>query len=138
MTRADFDLFKSHQYCDTPSCTDYGRVGAGNICTKTFKNAQIYCRNCRSAPFSVRRGTMLYNLKTPLDRIVRVLTLLSEGVGVNAVCRLEKVDDQTLSSWLVLAATHVSEFSAYMQNDLELGQVQIDEFWSFVGKKKRI
>jgi hypothetical protein len=44
----------------------------------------------------------------------------------------------SLRSWMVLASEQVEAFSAYMQQNMSLDQVQIDEFWSFIRKKKKI
>jgi hypothetical protein len=42
----DFALLKATQYCDNPTCSHYSKVGAGNLCVKSRKNAQIYCNAC--------------------------------------------------------------------------------------------
>lgn len=138
MTDKDFDLFKRYQYCDNTACRCYGQVGLGNICIKTRKNGQVYCNACASRPFSVRRGTMFYGLRTPIEKIVRVLGLLASGLGVNALCREQNVTADSLRAWIVLAAHQVDGFTKYMQQDMHLEQVQIDEFWSFIRKKKKI
>jgi len=137
MTDKDFDLFKRHQYCDGPLCSCYGQVGMGNICVNTCKNGQVYCNRCCFTPFSVRRGTMFYGLRTPIEKIINLLGLLSSGVGVNALCREQSVTADSLRAWIVLAAAHVDAFTNYMQQDMHLEQVQIDEFWSFVRKKRK-
>jgi hypothetical protein len=136
MSDKDFNTFKSYQYCDNPSCSCFEQVGLGNISIKTRKNAQVYCNACQSPPFSVRRGTMFYGLRTPMDKIIRVLGLLASGLGVNALCRTETVTADSLRSWVVLAANHVEAFSRYMEQDMRLEQVQIDEFWSYIRKKR--
>ena len=136
MSDKDFNIFKSHQYCDNPACSCYKQVGIGNIQTKTRKNGQVYCNVCQSRPFSVRRGTMFYGLRTPMDKIIRALGLLASGTGVNSVCRSEDVTADSLRSWIVLAATQVNAFSRYMEQDMHLEQVQIDEFWSYIRKKR--
>lgn len=138
MSEEDFDLFKSHQYCDNIDCPFYGKVGASNIFINTRKNGQVYCNACDSPPFSVRRGTMFFGLRTPMEKIVRVLGLLASGVGVNAVCREQDVTADSLRTWIVLAANQVDAFTNYMQQNMHLEQVQIDEFWSFIRKKKKI
>ena len=33
---------------------------------------------------------------------------------------------------------HVNEFTAYLQQEMHLEQVQIDEFWSFIRKKRTL
>lgn len=134
----DFEQLYAHQYCDTPSCVHYGVIGAGNIRIKTRKNKQLYCNSCHSKPFSLHKGTIFYGLRTPIDKVVKVLSLLCSGMGVNAVCREESVTSDSLRSWVVLASAHVEGFSSYMQHEMHLTQVQIDEFWSFIRKKRSI
>lgn len=136
VSKEEFGLFKAHQYCDNPECSHYNLAGQDNIKTHSFQNAQCYCNQCHGKPFSIRKGTMFFDLRTPIDKIVRVLSLLVNGMGKNAVCRLEGVSGESVSSWLVLAAKHVEAFTTYLQKDMHLTQVQIDEFWSFIRKKK--
>ena len=80
---------------------------------------------------------MFFGLRTPIDKIIRVLGLIASGLGQNAVCRAEGVTGDSVRDWIVLASEQVSAFTAYMQRDMRLEQVQIDEFWSFIRKKKR-
>lgn len=138
LSDADFTTFKSHQYCDNPACRHYGQVGGQNLQIKTRKNGQIYCNGCDSPPFSVRRGTMFFGLRTPIDKIIRVLGLLASGIGVNAVCREQDVTSDSLRNWIVLASNQVTAFTLYMQQNMHLEQVQIDEFWSFIKKKRKL
>lgn len=138
MSDKDFELLKSHQYCDNPNCSHYGQVGAGNLFNNSRPHGQIYCNKCDSKPFSVRRGTMFFGLRTPMDKIISVLGLLASGVGVNAICREQDVTADSLRSWIVLAANQVNAFTEYMQQNMHLEQVQIDEFWSFIRKKREL
>jgi len=97
----------------------------------------LHCNGCGQI-FSARKGTMFFGRRTPMDKIVQVLSLLARGMGVNAVCRECDVTADSLRSWILFAAKHVNELSAYMEKDMHLEQIQIDEFWSFIRKKKRI
>jgi hypothetical protein len=136
MSDKDFELLKSHQYCDNRDCTHYGQVGAGNLFINSRPHGQIYCNKCDAKPFSVRRGTMFFGLRTPMDKIINVLGLLASGVGVNAICREQDVTADSLRAWIVLASNQVTAFTEYMQHNMHLEQVQIDEFWSFIRKKR--
>ena len=40
--------------------------------------------------------------------------------------------------WIIKASKHTNEFTQYMQQEMHLDQVQIDEFWSFIRKKRKI
>lgn len=136
LKKEEFDLMKSHQFCDNKECSKYGLVGEGNIKTHCFASGQCYCNCCKSKPFVVRKGTMFYGLRTPIDKIVQVLQLLCSGMGQNAICRQEDVTGDSIRSWIILASKQVCAFTEYMQHDMRLEQVQIDEFWSFIRKKR--
>ncbi len=137
LTREEFDSLKSHQYCDNPSCEKYGKVGQGNIKIHSFTRGQGYCNCCESKPFSIRKGTMFFGLRTPIDKIIEVLLLLSSGMGQNAVCGQVDVTGDSVRSWIILASEQVNAFTEYMQRNMHLEQVQIDEFWSFIRKKRK-
>ena len=134
----DFELLKSFQYCDDPSCSHYQKVGAGNIATYYRRQRQLYCKgSCPGRPFVATKGTIFYGLKTPLDKIVAVLQTLAQSMGLRNTCRSHGVTADAALKWVVKAGDHVDELTAYMSRNLHLDQVQIDEFWSFVLKKKR-
>ena len=42
LTKEEFEVFKTHQYCDNPSCGFHGQVGQENIKTHSVKGGQIY------------------------------------------------------------------------------------------------
>ena len=138
LTKEEFDELKSHQYCDNRECSMYGLVGQGNIKTHSFASGQGYCNCCRSKPFAIRKGTMFFGLRTPIDKIIQVLRLLCSGMGQNAICRQEDVTGDSIRSWIILASEQVNAFTDYMQRDMHLEQVQIDEFWSFIRKKRKL
>lgn len=136
MTEEIFELLRASQYCDNAACKHYQLVGANNLRIQSRKNAQLYCNGCNNK-FSVRRGTLFYCRHTPVEKIITCLGLLASGIGVNAVTRETGVTGDSLRSWVVLAGEQVEAFSTYMQQDMSLDQVQIDEFWSFIRKKKK-
>ncbi len=43
---------------------------------------------------------------------------------------------ETISGWLKRAAAHAEALTQVLASDLHLSQVEIDEFWSFVQKKR--
>ena len=51
-------------------------------------------------------------------------------MGQNAICRQEDVTGDSVRSRIILASEQVSSFTEYMQRDLHLERVQIDEFCS--------
>ena len=138
LTKLEFETLKSHQYCDDRACAKFALEGEGNIMTHSLLRGQLYCNCCKGKPFSARKGTLPFGLRTPVDKVVRVLSLLASGMGQNAVCRQEDVTGDTVRAWIVLASKQVSAFTEFMQRDMNLDQAQIDEFWSFVREKREL
>lgn len=137
LSTSDFELFKSHQFCDNPECSCYQKTDAGNIKIYSRKQCQVYCNACKSKPFVVTKGTIFYWLKTPLDVVISTLMLLVDGIGLNATCKQKGVTADSVLSWIEKAGNHAEEFTEYMVQNMDLDQVQIDEFWSFIQKKRK-
>ena len=136
LTAEEFELLKSHQYCDNVSCPQHNKTGLSNIKINSRSKGQVYCNICGNR-WVVTKGTIFFGLKTPLDKVINTLLLLVRGMGLrNASCQAEVTVDSILY-WLVKAATFSNEFTIYMQQEMHLDQVQIDEFWSFIRKKNK-
>jgi transposase-like protein len=136
LSKTEFDLLKSSQYCDKESCECYNKTGAGNIKINSRSKGQVYCNRCGNL-WVLTKGTMFFDLRTPIDKVIKVLLCLSRGMGLNNTCRQEKVTADSVLDWIVKAAGHSNEFTQYMQQGMHLEQVQIDEFWSFIRKKRK-
>jgi IS1 family transposase len=48
------------------------------------------------------------------------------------------VTTDAISAWVLKAADHVNELTVYLEREMHLTQCQIDEFWSYIFKKKRL
>lgn len=86
---------------------------------------------------TIRQGTFLYRIRTPLKQVVRVFRLLVEGMSIRGIERVEGIKQDTILDWLRKAGQHVEEVNALLIHYLHLTQVQIDEFWSFVKNKEK-
>jgi hypothetical protein len=65
-----------------------------------------------------------------------VLKDLREGKGQRAIQRTTGGGCETQKRWLLRAASHVDQISSYLERDMHLERIQIDEFWSFIFKKR--
>jgi len=133
----DFDKYKEWQFCDNQSCECYGKIGAGNIKINSRAHRQIYCNRCGNI-WVITKDTFFYGLKKPIDIVLKTLKLLSEGMGLRAVCRSMNVTADSVLDWVIKSADHVNEVGAYLKDEMHLTQCQIDEFWSFIFKKRDI
>jgi IS1 family transposase len=74
------------------------------------------------------------HLEEPLfETIARSLT---EGVGVRATARIMNVDKKTVLRVLARAADHATRLSNSLIHNLIVSECQLDEMWSFIGKKE--
>lgn len=137
LSKTEFNLLKKSQYCDNESCECYNKPEADNIRTNSRSKGQVYCNRCGNR-WVLTKGTMFFDLRTPIDKVLQVLLCLSRGMGLNNTCRQEKVTADSALEWIKKAANHCNEFTLYMQQEMHLEQIQIDEFWSFIRKKRKI
>jgi transposase-like protein len=137
LSKEEFELLKTSQYCDNPSCDCYKKVGIANIRINSRAKGQIYCNRCNNR-WVVTKGTMFFDLRTPIDKVIKVLQCLVRGMGLNNTCRQENVTADSVLAWIIKASKHSNEFTQYLQQEMHLEQIQIDEFWSFIRKKTKI
>ena len=133
--KIDFDKFKALQYCDNEYCEYFSKIGLGNVCTLSSKNNQVYCNGCNTR-WVITKDTFFYDLRNDKSFIMSVLKDLSEGKGQRAIKRTTGVSLETQKRWLLRAADHVAQISVYLEQEMHLERVQIDEFWSFIFKKR--
>ena len=95
------------------------------------KKEQRYRCHCCKRTFSATYGTPLYGLKTEVNIVVLVMTLLMFGCPVPAIVAAFKLDERTLADWIDKAGEHAQRVQEQLvcRGQLNLGQVQADELW---------
>jgi 4-amino-4-deoxy-L-arabinose transferase-like glycosyltransferase/transposase-like protein len=131
----------SMYFCPHTDCPNYGKVGPDNQIVGAGRygkaNTQLLrCKVC-GRTFSARRGTPLFGLKASEETFYDVIACLAEGNGIRATARIKGVDKDTVAEWLDTASKHVEAVSRYLMVNLHFEEAQLDEFWSFVQKKRR-
>ena len=76
------------------------------------------------------------NRLTTQDR-ARILTALSEGMGINAACRMTGASKNTVLKLVADVGEACSMYQHRVMRNLQCTQVQVDEIWSFVGMKQK-
>lgn len=127
------------RFCPNQKCQFFRIKGGENVYVRRRYGPDgirfLNCRECHSQ-FSERRGTPLYNLRLPKAKIISVTKHLAEGTGVRATHRLTGVSRDTVGRILRLVGKHAKEIHDELVQDVEAPEVQLDEMWSFVGKKR--
>jgi transposase-like protein len=68
--------------------------------TKSFGIRTLHtCENCGTS-FSETHSTFLFCIKKPILLIINTLKCLTEGLGINACCRIANISKNTLYSWI--------------------------------------
>lgn len=124
--------------CVNPACRDVGIKGKQNVYVRRTRNSVRYvrCRTCRKE-FSERKGTPLFALRIPQTKAIDTVKHLAEGVGVRATARLIGVSRDTVGRILKRVGTHAKATHDEQVQALDVPEAQMDEMWSFVGKKRQ-
>ena len=75
-------------------------------------------------------------MKTPAAEVAQALLLVMRRGSLRAAEEITGHKYETISVWLKRAAAHAEAITQVLATDLHLSQVEIDEFWSFVQKKR--
>jgi transposase-like protein len=117
--------------CPNPQCSQPRVVRNGS-----HRGRQRYhCRSCKTY-FGETQGTPMYGLKTPAAEVAHALLIVMRRGSLRAAEEITGHKYETISVWLKRAASHAAALTQVLASDLHLSQVEIDEFWSFVQKKR--
>ena len=127
--------------CPNEECEQYGRTGQGNIIgngtyeTKSGRVRKYICRTCGRV-FCDRNNTMFYDLRTSDDKVVLALKLILKGMSQRSIAEVLEVCPKSVSTWLSRASDQSEAITETRLKDLEVSRVEMDELWTFVGKKE--
>jgi transposase-like protein len=127
--------------CPNEECEQYGRTGQGNIigngtyATKSGRVRKYICRTCGRV-FCDRSNTMFYDLRTSEDKVILALKLIMKGMSQRSIAEVLEVCPKSVSTWLSRASDQSEAITETRLKDLEVPRVEMDELWTFVGKKE--
>lgn len=130
-------LIAPSSFCWNPSCSEFGKVNAGNIRKfgRTPAGRQRYhCKVCRPT-FVETSGTVFYNRHRPQETISEWLALLAERNSLAAIQRVTGVKEETVLDWLRTAADQVERIEALLLANYKLSRAQLDALWAYGGNK---
>ena len=117
--------------CPTPGCRAPHVVRNGSLNGRQ----RYHCRGCK-AWFGETHGTPLYRLRTSATEIGRALLVVMRRGSLRAAEEVTGHKYETIGRWLQLAARHAAAIEEALVRDLALSVVEIDEFWSFVKRRR--
>jgi transposase-like protein/IS1 family transposase len=101
------------------------------------KRTQRYrCNDC-GATFSPERPARFGNHLVDFENVVRVTSLLLEGMSVRAASRITGMHKTTILALLILAGRKCQNLLDARVRNVRTKYVQLDELWTFVHTKER-
>jgi len=89
------------------------------------------CNDCRRT-FGPTLGTPLYGLHTSPAEIARTLLIVMRRGSLRAAEEISGHKWETIKQWLLLASAQAEALTEVLVQALELDEVEVDAFWSFV------
>jgi len=128
--------------CPNPACRYRGKRPAegGKLWVDQWMGKDrdirlLRCGHCRKT-FSERRGTALQEARLPAAEVEKIVEHLQEGCGIRRTARLTGHARSTVARYAVVAGAHAWAVHDQSMRGLECAEVQADEKWAFVGKKR--
>lgn len=127
-------------FCPNEQCKDYGVRCQGNVAVrgkygKDKSRDLLYCRTCGKR-FASTHDSALFGLHLPAETIRQIIHHAAEGVGVRATARLLELDKDTVNRVILRAGEHCAYVLSGLLTSLKLTEVQLDELWTFIKKRK--
>ena len=114
-------------FCPIETCPSRGVIGAGNLKIHDSLRNRWRCTACGKT-FSGKKGTPFYGLKTDVQIVVWVVTLLAFGCPVQAIVAAFALDERTVYAWQQRAGEHCEQVhNALVHTPQDLRHVQADE-----------
>jgi transposase-like protein len=111
----------------------------GGASVKNGKNRgrqRFLCTRCETT-FGERFGTPMFGLHTSAEEVTRTLRILMRRGSLSAAEEISGHKWETIKSWLLRVSEHAEAMTEVLAKDLELDEVEVDAFWSFVGNAVR-
>src|SRR5436190_2143326 len=94
------------------------------------------CRQCKKT-FCEDRPRPLGNMYLPVEKAVKCLQLLLDGISIRACERFMGVNRDTLCDLILNVGEQCRHFLNAKLSGVPVGDVQCDEVWSWVGMKEK-
>lgn len=127
--------FEGMARVDAPLCCSLRAHGAAGVVIDP--EAVLVTSTPGPSRCGPRRGTALHGTRLTDVAFETIAKSLAEGVGVRSTARIQSTDKKTVLLVLAKAARHAGKVSRALKANLVVSECQLDEMWSFVGKKEK-
>src|SRR6266852_2658607 len=125
------------QFCHNLDCPLRGQVGQGNIGVHSRQDRRYKCERCGKT-FSATKGTAYYRLRTAVDIVTLVLTLLCHGCPLQAIVAAFGLDERTVAAWQARVGQQCQAVHEHLvaAGQIDVQHVQADELWVKLVRKR--
>lgn len=116
--------------CPHCGCTSVRKFGRKN------GQQRWHCPTCGKT-FGATTGTPMHRLRTSPEEVARTLLVVMRRGSLRAAEEITGHKYETISAWLHRAAEHAEALTHALVHDLEVDEVEVDAFWSFVRNGSR-
>jgi transposase-like protein len=114
-------------FCPNVACPARGHIGQGTIGIHSRKNKRFLCTECHKT-FSATTGTAFYRLRTAVETVALVVTLLAHGCPVQAIVAAFGCDERTVADWWARSGRQGQAVQEHLvEQPRDVGQVHADE-----------
>jgi len=125
--------------CQNPKCKYFLQDEEKDILKRGKNRAghqQYYCNHCHTW-FVETANTPLYHKHLPKSDIIQICKHLVEKNGIRSIERITGHHRDTIGRLLEDLACHAEMMNDFLLREIEIGQFELDEMWSFIKKNKR-
>jgi hypothetical protein len=79
---------------------------------------------------------MFYDLRTNEEKVVLALRLIIKGMSQKSTADVLEVCPKSVSTWISRASDQSEAVSEAYLKDLKVSKVEMDELWTFTGKRE--
>ena len=125
--------------CQNPNCKYYLKEEGKDILKRGKNRAghqQYYCNHCRKW-FVETVNTPLYHKHLSKSEVIQICKHLVEKNGIRSIERITGHHRDTISRLLEDLGIHAAYMNDILLNEVQLGQFEVDEMWSFIKKNRK-
>ena len=127
-------------FCQNKECRAYGKKNLGNLVSNGHDRngaRKILCNECKKS-FNETKGTPFFGKHLSKREIIKISKQFVEKSSFRGVARATGHHLDTIRSLASDVAEHCGEVTEFLLQDVKLGTHEIDEFWNFVKKNKKM
>lgn len=99
-------------------------------------NQRFKCRDCKKN-FSELKPRLLGRMQLPVAKAIDCLKLILDGMSIRACERFTGVSRNTICDLIIEVGERCRDFMASHLQGVPVADVQVDEVWSYVGRKEK-